>query len=239
LIAVVHLDERLGDTVFAHVKSGSPAGVALWVAANRPRHGLAGAKSPDLRPGFRFIFVVELIGGGRQRARGTPVMERFTVSLDGELLARFDAYARRRGYGNRSEAVRDILRERLAGESLAGDDGGRCVACLSYVFDHEERELGRRLTRTQHAHQALTLATLHVHLDDQACMEVTVLQGGTLAVRQLADTITAETGVRHGHLHAIPLADGSRTSAHHHSNHHHDGDDCDGDGHRHHSADPV
>lgn len=149
-------------------------------------------------------------------------MDRFTVSLDEELLNQFDDYIRRRGYGNRSEAVRDLLRQILESERLASENDGHCVACLSYIYNHHERELSRRLTETSHAHHDLTLSTLHVHLDHENCMEVSVLQGPTQAVRRLADQITAQTGVRHGALNAVPVQ--------HHSHHHHHHDDAE---HRH------
>ena len=132
-------------------------------------------------------------------------MERFTVSLEGELLAQFDEYIQHRGYGNRSEAVRDILRGTLETQRLTEDDSGHCIACLSYIYNHHERELSRRLTQASHAHHDLTRSTLHVHLDHENCMEVSVLQGPTEAVRRFADSITAETGVRHGKLNAVPV----------------------------------
>lgn len=132
-------------------------------------------------------------------------MDRFTVSLDEELLSQFDDYIRRRGYQNRSEAVRDILRGELESERLAEDESGHCVACLSYIYNHHERELSRRLTEASHAHHDLTLSTLHVHLDHENCMEVAILQGPTNAVRRFADGVTAETGVRHGKLNAVPV----------------------------------
>lgn len=151
-------------------------------------------------------------------------MERFTVSLDGELLAQFDEYIRSRGYGNRSEAVRDILRRTLESERLEADEPGDCIACLSYVFNHHERELSRRLTRTQHEHHDLTVSTLHVHLDHENCMEVAVLRGPTAAVRRFSDAVTSETGVRHGSLSAIPV---DVSAGHHHHHHHGHGHDHD------------
>ncbi|MCR6630585.1 MAG: nickel-responsive transcriptional regulator NikR [Magnetospirillum sp.] len=148
-------------------------------------------------------------------------MDRFTVSLDEELLAQFDDYIRRRGYGNRSEAVRDILRSTLEAERLTEEEDGHCIACLSYIYNHHERELARRLTEASHAHHDLTLSTLHVHLDHENCMEVSVLQGPTRAVRRFADAITAETGVRHGALNAVPVEVGHS----HDHQHDHGGDD--------------
>lgn len=146
-------------------------------------------------------------------------MDRFTVSLDEELLEQFDDYIGRHGYGNRSEAVRDILRQTLENERLA-DDGGHCIACLSYIYNHHERELARRLTETSHAHHDLIRSTLHVHLDHDNCMEVSILQGPTRTVQSFADAITAETGVRHGALNAVPV-DVQVSDGHHHDGHGH------------------
>lgn len=141
-------------------------------------------------------------------------MDRFTVSLEEELLARFDAHIRRRGYVNRSEAVRDILRRTLEAERLETEDGD-CIASLSYVYDHQARELARRLTETAHAHHDLTLSTLHVHLDHDTCMETSILKGPASAVRRYAEAVMAETGVRHGALNAVPVDDAAHPHTHH------------------------
>ncbi|OAN45277.1 nickel-responsive transcriptional regulator NikR [Magnetospirillum moscoviense] len=160
-------------------------------------------------------------------------MDRFTVSLDEELLAQFDDYIRRRGYQNRSEAVRDILRQTLDSERLTEDQGGDCVACLSYIYNHHERELSRRLTQASHDHHDLTLSTLHVHLDHENCMEVAILRGQTAEVRRFADAITAETGVRHGKLNAVPVETRVGHGHHHHGHDHHSHGHDHGHGHDH------
>jgi len=151
-------------------------------------------------------------------------MDRFTVSLDEDLLAEFDAFLRRKSYSNRSEAVRDILRDRLDADRLertkaATDAAPFCIASLSYLYDHHTRELARRLTTAQHRHHDLTLSTLHVHLDHATCLEVVILRGPTEAVRDCADGILAETGVRHGKLHLVPV-EHDPTDGHHHHHHH-------------------
>ena len=132
-------------------------------------------------------------------------MDRFTVSLNEDLMAQFDEYIHHRGYKNRSEALRDILRDRLEGERLKeadnGNGKGHCVACLSYIYNHHERELSRRLTQAGHSHHNLVQSTLHVHLDHDNCMEVVILQGRTSDVKNHANAITAETGMRHGSKH--------------------------------------
>lgn len=131
-------------------------------------------------------------------------MERITISLDDELGRQLAALIERKGYGNRSEAFRDILRQHLGQERLESDQAPACIACLSYVYNHHRRELSGRLTEVQHRHHDLSLSTLHVHLDHDDCMEAVILRGATAAVRAFADAIMAEPGVRHGRLHLVP-----------------------------------
>ncbi len=131
-------------------------------------------------------------------------MERITISLDPELLADLDRHMDRRRYTNRSEAIRDILRDRLATERLTGDDAAPCTACVTYVYNHRERSLAGRLVETQHSHHDLPKATLHIHLSADACLEATVLEGPAGEVRRLADHLIAQPGVRHGHVHVVP-----------------------------------
>lgn len=132
-------------------------------------------------------------------------MDRFTISLDERLAAEFDALMRARGYGNRSEAVRDLLRSRIEGERLARDAAPYSVGCLSYVYDHHERELTERLTVLAHDHHDLVVSATHAHLDHETCMETVILRGRTRAVREFADAVIAERGVRHGFLNLVPV----------------------------------
>jgi CopG family nickel-responsive transcriptional regulator len=130
-------------------------------------------------------------------------MERFTISLDDALAREFDALTARRGYQNRSEAVRDILRAYLERLRATEDARGHCVASLSYVYNHHQRDLAERLTQLQHAHHTLTVSTLHAHLDHDHCLETVLLRGPTREVRAFADALIAERGVRHGSLNVI------------------------------------
>ena len=132
-------------------------------------------------------------------------MERFTISLNQELAADFDRLIRERGYTNRSEAVRDMVRAALERHRMERDDRAHCVASLSYVFGHHERELADRLTALQHAHHDLCVSTTHVHLDHDDCLETLLLRGPTAAVRRFADALVAERGVRHGQLNLITV----------------------------------
>lgn len=132
-------------------------------------------------------------------------MERITISLDQELAREFDRLIELRGYRNRSEAVRDLLRHHLEQSRQASNDAQHCVANLSYVYNHHERELAERLTELQHGHHDLTVATLHAHLDHDNCLESVILKGPTAAVRAFADALTAERGVRHGSLNVVSV----------------------------------
>jgi CopG family transcriptional regulator, nickel-responsive regulator len=132
-------------------------------------------------------------------------MQRVTITIDDDLDAELDRFMKMRGYDNRSEAIRDLARSGL--QQAAMEVGGRCgcVAALVYVYDHGERELPKRLTRDFHQHHDLAQATLHVHLDQESCMEVTVLKGRGSDVQRFADHVIAERGVRHGHVVYLPL----------------------------------
>ena len=132
-------------------------------------------------------------------------MDRFTVSLPEDLAHAFDHWIAERGYANRSEAFRDLLRAEL--ERRRQDEGRsrHCVACLSYVYNHHERDLGERLTSMQHEHHDLTVSSMHAHLDHDHCIETLILRGPTPAVKQFADAVCAERGVRHGQLNVVSV----------------------------------
>jgi CopG family transcriptional regulator, nickel-responsive regulator len=141
-------------------------------------------------------------------------MERITISLDKALARAFDRLIEQRGYANRSEAVRDLLRHHLEASRQAADESSHCVANLSYVYNHHERELAERLTQLQHRHHDLTVATMHAHLDHDNCLESVILKGHTREVRTFADALIAERGVRHGQLHLVSV-DADHDSHHH------------------------
>jgi CopG family transcriptional regulator, nickel-responsive regulator len=131
-------------------------------------------------------------------------MERVTISLEGPLLQQFDEFVRRKGYRTRSEAVRDIVRDRLEVDRVTAHAAPFCVASVSYVYSHHERELARRITQIHHAHHDLIRSTVHVHLDHENCLEVALLEGATDRVQGLADALCAETGIRHGQVNLVP-----------------------------------
>jgi len=132
-------------------------------------------------------------------------MQRVTITLDDELLAGIDGLVSARGYQGRSEAMRDLVRSGLSAVAEERGRTGDCVAALVYVYDHEARELSKRLARTFHEHHDLSVAALHVHLDHETCLEVGVLRGKGTAVTQLADRVIAERGVLYGRLVMTPV----------------------------------
>ena len=139
-------------------------------------------------------------------------MDRFTISLDENLATAFDALIAERGYANRSEAVRDLLRTQLQQSAEKHDNCGSCVANLSYVYNHHERELAGRLTSIQHAHHDLTVSTMHAHLDHDQCIETVMLKGPIKLVREFAQRMIAERGVRHGVLNLVSVELGAAHS---------------------------
>ena len=132
-------------------------------------------------------------------------MDRFPISLDESLASQFDRLIAERGYSNRSEAVRDLIRGAIEADRQRAAPAGHCVANLSYVYNHHERELAERLNGLQHDHHDLTVASLHAHLDHENCLESVVLRGETAAVRRFAESLMAERGVRHGAVNVIAL----------------------------------
>jgi CopG family nickel-responsive transcriptional regulator len=132
-------------------------------------------------------------------------MERSTISIDTVLAQEFDRLIAERGYKNRSEAVRDLVRSHLEAARMAQSPIGHCVANLSYVYNHHERDLAERLTALQHEQHDLTVATLHAHLDHDNCLESVILRGAASAVRTFSDAMMAERGVRHGQLNMVAV----------------------------------
>jgi len=144
-------------------------------------------------------------------------MERFTISLDENLASEFDKLIRERGYQNRSEAVRDMLRTQLNTLHAQKYRSPFCVANLSYVYNHHERDLAERLTVIQHQHHDLVVASTHVHLDHDNCLETVMLRGSTKEVQNFSDALIAERGVRHGLLNLISV---EKDAGHRHTHSH-------------------
>ena len=124
-------------------------------------------------------------------------LTRFGVSLDEELLKQFDRVIARKGYTNRSEAIRDLIRENLVREQWElGTD--QAVGTITLVYDHEVPDLSDRLTDLQHAHYKAIVSAMHVHLDPHHCLEVLVLRGKARVLKAIADRLIGTRGVKHG-----------------------------------------
>jgi len=120
------------------------------------------------------------------------------LSLEGDLLERFDKAIHRKGYKNRSEAIRDLIREHLV--RAAAQENKVIVGTLTMVYDHHQPGLSAKLIEAQHAAASKVLAATHVHLDHHHCLEVVILKGRSGEVRNLADRILSLRGVKHGQL---------------------------------------
>jgi CopG family transcriptional regulator, nickel-responsive regulator len=132
-------------------------------------------------------------------------MQRFTISLDDKLAQEFDAWIGERRYPNRSEAVRDLCRAELERSAQQAAAGSNCVASLSYVYNRHELDVAKRLTTLHHDNHDLLIASMHVPLDHEYRLETLALRGPVLAVRQFADQLCAQRGVRHGKLNLISV----------------------------------
>lgn len=132
-------------------------------------------------------------------------MRRITISVDDSLAQQFEELIERHGYENRSEAFRDLVRGRIEEERKTTYQARYCIASLSYVYNHHERELASRLAAIQHGHHDICVSSMHVHLDHDNCLETVVLRGLYKQVTAFADSIIAQSGVRHGNINVVPV----------------------------------
>lgn len=126
-------------------------------------------------------------------------LSRIGVAIDSDLLKKFDDLIAKRGYTNRSEAFRDLIREELVEQSWESPER-KVVGTVSIVYDHHVRLLSERLTDLQHEFYHHVLSTLHVHLDHDHCLEVLVVRGKAGEVKKIADALISTKGVKHGRL---------------------------------------
>lgn len=127
------------------------------------------------------------------------VLTRTGVAIDSDLLARFDRFISAQGYANRSEAFRDLIRDKLVSAAVESPDAS-VVGSVTLIYDHHSRLLPDRLMDLQHEHHKLIVATTHAHLDHDTCLEVIVVKGESRRVRELADLLIGTKGVQHGRL---------------------------------------
>ncbi len=127
------------------------------------------------------------------------ILSRIGIALDSDLLKRFDRLIARQGYTNRSEAFRDLIRDRLVTEQIAAPDS-TVVGTITLIYDHHAHGVSEKLTELQHAHHELVVSTSHAHLDHDSCLEVLIVHGKSARVTQFADRIIGLKGVQHGRL---------------------------------------
>jgi CopG family nickel-responsive transcriptional regulator len=126
-------------------------------------------------------------------------LSRIGVSIDSELLGRFDSFIADQGYENRSEAFRDLIRDRLVGSVVVAGNA-LVVGTVTLIYGHHTRLLPEKLADLQHESHAMVISTLHAHLDHENCLEVVLLRGKSREVQKLADRLISTKGVQHGRL---------------------------------------
>jgi CopG family nickel-responsive transcriptional regulator len=126
-------------------------------------------------------------------------LSRIGVAIDSDLLKKFDDLIGKRGYSNRSEAFRDLIRDELVEQAWESPERS-VVGTVTIVYDHHVRMLNEKLTDLQHEHFHHILSTLHVHLDHDHCLEVLVVRGRAREVKKIADILISMKGVKHGRL---------------------------------------
>jgi len=123
---------------------------------------------------------------------------RFGISLDGDLSQRFDARLKKKGYSNRSEAIRDLLRQDLVDQEW--HEGAEVAGAITLIYDHHKRELLNKITDIQHDFQKGIISAQHIHLDHHNCLEIIAFKGDPAEVKNLADRLKAVKGVKHATL---------------------------------------
>lgn len=131
---------------------------------------------------------------------------RFGISLPQSLLSRFDRLISRKGYANRSEAIRDLMRKYLVEQEWESGEK-ETVGTVTLVYDHEKRDLGSVLTGLQHRHTDSVISVLHVHLDAHNCLEVVVMKGKPARIRRIGDKLISTKGVKYGKLTAATIGE--------------------------------
>src|SRR5579864_1326755 len=139
------------------------------------------------------------IGFSRIARPTMPDLTRISISLENALLEAFDQHISDKGYATRSEAIRDLIRDRLIRDEARKTDGEQ-VAVVTLVYDHHARELAARLIDKQHHHHNLVVSSMHVHLGERHCLEVSILRGPAAEVRHLGEELLSTKGVLHGEI---------------------------------------
>ena len=129
-------------------------------------------------------------------------LQRIGVSLDEKLLCQFDRAIEKKGYTNRSEAIRDLIRESLTSKRLAEPDI-EAIAAVFVVYDHHQSKLARKLMELQHSQFLKTISSIHIHLGHHDCLEVILLKGTVREITKLGDSIVSLKGVKLGKVNLI------------------------------------
>jgi CopG family nickel-responsive transcriptional regulator len=146
---------------------------------------------------------------GKERPAMSSLI-RTAISLDRELLEEFDRIIEQKGYGSRSEAIRDLVRDLSVKSEIARNKA--IVATLTLVYDHHQHQLSEQLIEAQHHYAGKVLATTHVHLDARNCLEVIILKGRGAEIQHFADRLLSLRGVKHGKL--VMTATGQSVRSH-------------------------
>ena len=129
------------------------------------------------------------------------MLERVGISLEDTLLKKYDSLIERRGYKNRSEAIRDLIRDQLVQEDWSErQESGEKVAVVSIVYDHDSPSLSQKLTHVQHEHHRAVVSALHVHLDAHNCLEVLILRGKAKEITSMGESLISTKGVKYGKI---------------------------------------
>ncbi|MGA1869239.1 MAG: nickel-responsive transcriptional regulator NikR [bacterium] len=126
-------------------------------------------------------------------------VSRFGVSMNSELLQKFDLYIHKKGYVNRSEAIRDIIRENLVSQEWK-DSNHETMGTITLVYDHDAGDISDRLVECQHKYCNSIISSLHVHIDEHNCLEVLVVRGLSAKIQEIANSLIKNRGVKHGKL---------------------------------------
>ncbi len=121
--------------------------------------------------------------------------ERFSISMPSSLVRRFDSYLREKGYSNRSEAIRDLIREKLILEEEWSCDSPQVMGILVLVYDLHTREISDKVSSHQHRYHREIISTLHIHIDEHHCLEAVVIKGQPCKVREIASELGTMKGV--------------------------------------------
>ena len=147
-------------------------------------------------------------------------LSRIGIALDSDLLKRFDRSIEKSGYTNRSEAFRDLIRDRLVRERTAAPDA-IVVGTITLIFDHHAHGITEKLTEAQHEHHELVVSTSHAHLDLDSCLEVLIVHGKAARVQHFTDLLIGLKGVQHGRLvMTVPSLDAEHADEHAHAHKH-------------------